>query len=177
MFLESKFAEFYYGKKKSYKVKSLEEYLKNDISKKIYDKINEVGYTIDKENNKIISPDNSYIDGIKQMISHYVGVRNFIKDNKYKEITTNDNQNVKVYLGEILFDADVLKDDLEEYELKYVKLVKILNEQLKSDKLNDKFEVLSNSLHYSMFKYLDYEIDDEVKKFYFRKDDKNEEKY
>ena len=166
LFLESKFAEYYLNSEKSLEISS--EYLDEKYSsKKIYDKINEIkGYSLDYNNSKIYSQTLSYIGGIKQMISHYVGVRNAV-ESKDKFILGVPKENVKIYLGEILFDIDIFNSFFKDYEERYIELSKILNNQLEEDALISKFEVVENLKCYSLFKNSKYNLESKIRKFYF----------
>ncbi|MFV0466455.1 MAG: hypothetical protein ACK5ML_10320 [Lachnospiraceae bacterium] len=178
LFLESKFSEYIIGAGKTLKVKS--EYLKNEYSSFIYnDNIFEnMGLlldTRDKEQEfKILSDSKTYLEGLKQMISHYVGVIRFIKGTLNKEADELSNSNnqkkqliqehvrqymnesTKVYLGTILFDdkiGNIILDHnhnesyLENYGNLYRKLAETLNVQLKNDGVLN-MKVLQNILTY-----------------------------
>lgn len=120
-----------------------------------------------------------YCSGIKQMISHYIGVTNYIiegekaldpdqKRKPYYEILVNlQKSGAEIILGEILFsfdkDVDQINNNgetkLSSYSCIYSELAKILND--KSSKLH----VLSNVLTYQEL-LNGFELDDKVKAFY-----------
>lgn len=95
---------------------------------------------------------NHYATGIKQMISHYLGVKDY-----FKKEPDGD-----VYLAEILFDfGDIQKDQLCDYEGLYSGLAKGIN----SLKDYDAFYMLETSLTYQGL-LKGYELDERVKLFY-----------
>ena len=119
-----------------------------------------------------------YNEGLKQMISHYYGIRRFMNHE-----FVNDNENVyknireygadEIILGEILFDNfakdNKLEEKLKNYKKDYSKLTKIINKEYKKDEKkpeNIKFKVLPKALSYSE---LEEYISDfpKIKKFYF----------
>ena len=187
LFLESKFTEYYLDKKDDYDIKKA--YLYHEIGKDFYnsDALAKLGLSSDftilkkiKKNEKeeeffkVISENNkSYIEGIKQMISHYIGLSNFVRR---KNIYGRDSRNIElkklfasgysVYLGEILFDGfendDIIKSR-EDYEEKYKKLAKLLN-QHSNNTSKTKIKCLSEVLKYSCLK--DF-VNTTIKKFYF----------
>lgn len=175
LFLESKFSEFIFGiTKAGSKFKIGKSYFSNDYSKTIYDESNmkKLGFELNKDDGYITSSENAYIEGIKQMISHYVGVRNFMVGEFYEK----DNENLvlvkkylnsehEILLGEILFDnlPSELKCYLDDYEGKYQKLAKILNNECK-DKEN--LQILEKPLHYSIFKDNSH-VEEKIRSFYF----------
>ena len=160
LYLESKFAEYYlsngsievstgYLCKEDCKVgHQLYKQISNDIVfKRIglkinYDSGKDGVFKIESEKN-IADKNNkkkyvSYCGGIKQMISHYIGLANFVdetlcKDDKYnrneKLYSYYHDENYKVYLGEILFDFENsnITPFMEDYKEKYHELAKYLN--------------------------------------------------
>jgi hypothetical protein len=115
----------------------------------------------------------NYLDGFKQMISHYVGIRRRIKEHEHiasdlepKNKETADlilealkNPESKVYLGEILYDKFYSPEDcrnqpnpqtvLGNYSKLYSHLADKMNEIIKEDGLADKFVVLKDEIMYS----------------------------
>lgn len=172
-FLESKFSEYITGTKKKKVGKS---YFKSGCpSLPIYNCIEEdKSFDFKKENG--FNNSEKYNEGIKQMISHYYGIRNFMEkptDNEdiYKNIREYGAE--EIILGEILFDNFAKNSDLEKklnnYKDDYSKLAKIINDQYDIDKTkpeNIKFKVLTESLVYSDLQ--EYISDfPKIKKFYF----------
>ena len=102
----------------------------------------------------------AYSEGIKQMISHYLGVDNFINGKPFDRRPLPNG--AKVYLGEIIFDFSFkdAEDCLSKYRAVYEKLAKELN------KLNKGIHVLEKPLNYSLFKKKDF-INPTIRKFYF----------
>lgn len=176
-FLESKFSEYITGTKKEKVGKS---YFKSGCySAPIYDFIannNNNNFNFNKE--KGFCDSEKYNEGIKQMISHYYGIRNFMEGNFFKD-NEDVYKNIREYgadeiiLGEILFD-NFAKDSgltkkLDDYKSDYSNLAKIINEEYKKDEKkpeNIEFKVLEKSLSYSK---LEKYISDfpKIKKFYF----------
>jgi len=99
-----------------------------------------------------------YLAGIKQMIAHYIGVKNFIKNNKYSNYCEDDRrkclnaQGKDVYLGTIVFKFNKEFDNesrrLEAYRKDYKTLIKKLNEIKIEDKIEDKIYFINDLLTY-----------------------------
>lgn len=185
LFLESKFAEYYLSASKRSEGIS-KKYLENKFSKEIYNckLFNELGINIEEKDDKfqLVAEDDNpyYINGIKQMISHYVGVKNNLAGNfceqkcpKYQDRVINAiKSGAKVILGEILFDHNIGqftstngKSFKDAYAEKYELLASIMNES--ND--NERFEVLQNDLLYSMFRTEELKefADVKVRDYYF----------
>lgn len=175
LFLESKFSEYITGIGKKTVGKS---YFKpNSYSFPIYESIEKIKSFDFNQKDGFYNPQ-KYNEGLKQMISHYYGIRRFMKG-EFVEDNENIYKNIKepkaqeIILGEILFDdfskVGTLKPYLDNYENDYSSLAAIINDQYKKDKnkLNDvSFMVLEKSLHYSNLK--DYISEyPQIKKFYF----------
>lgn len=175
LFLESKFSEYITGIGKRKVSKS---YFKSGCpSFPIYDFIaNKNIFNFNKE--KGFCDSEKYNEGLKQMISHYYGIRRFMK-REFVDDNENVYKNIREYgadeiiLGEILFDNfakdNKLEDKLKKYKEDYSELAKIINEQYKKDETKPKnieFKVLLESLSYSKLqKYIsDFP---KIKKFYF----------
>lgn len=175
-FLESKFSEYITGTKK---MKVGKSYFKSDCcSAPIYESI-EKDESFDFNKKDGFYNSKKYNEGIKQMISHYYGIRNFMEkpaDNEdvYKNIKEYGAE--EIILGEILFDNfakdNKLEEKLKDYKKAYSKLAKIINEEYKKDETkpeNIEFKVLEKSLSYSELSKLEEYISDfpKIKKFYF----------
>lgn len=119
---------------------------------KIYNKTEEV-YKIGPKKGSV------YSEGIKQMISHYIGLEKYLEKPYDKRSLPG---NAEIYLGEILFDFSFLKAEkqLSNYSCYYNKLAKELN------KLNKNIHVLEEPLKYSLFKEQNF-INPTIRKFYF----------
>lgn len=173
LFLESKFSEYITG---TGKIEVSESYFKSDCcSAPIYNCI-EKDKSFDFNKKDGFYNSKKYNEGIKQMISHYYGIRNFMEkptDNEdvYKNI--RDYEAEEIILGEILFDNfakdNKLEEKLKDYKKAYSKLAEIINKQYEKDETkpeNIEFKVLLESLSYSK---LEEYISDfpKIKKFYF----------
>jgi hypothetical protein len=97
-----------------------------------------------------------YAGGIKQMVSHFLGVKNAIARKHYEDYD--------IYLGEILFKFPDSIDEASQKYKDYDQMYKILAEGL--NKLSeDRFKVLNQCLTYQeVFKTFD--LDERVKSFY-----------
>lgn len=175
LFLESKFSEYFKTScdpiKFSYLTKThfyedsflnklgLRIIKENDSPKKFIDKKKNEGFKLET----ISAEEECYLDGIKQMISHYIGIQNFISNPAIDERLEYQGQ--EIYLGEIIFDFsfDEAKTKLENYTKVYQRLAENLNSE------NKNIKVLSKPLKYSMFKTNGYELNSKIKNFYFGK--------
>ena len=205
LFLESKFAEYFMssGEKSAFISNSYKD--KKAISKTVYDKIEQVGFeaknsekeVTDKNGEKKIQKGfilsslvgETYPDGIKQMISHYVGIirrlekASLSSDKKeennaitYEVLNTLNSVDSKVYLGEILFDGFVKPDwyegmgpeeILDNYSRSYEKLATVLNDEIKRYGCAEKFQVLKEDIKYSDVMHVNKtQIDESILRFY-----------
>ncbi len=183
LFLESKFSEYYVDIAGTCDLPAI--YMEdNGLSHDLYKKrelLDALGLEIDsdsktekgyklkvKKGEKIF-----YIKGIKQMVSHYLGIRNLIQDCK--------ENNTIILLGEILFDNLIgrltigQKNDircLESYKGKYKVLVDKIREQLKN---SSNFDILSEPLTYSKVFHNSeephHEVEKNIRRFYQLPDD------
>ena len=131
--------------------------------------------TVSDDNNfSLCSDTRQYLHGIKQMISHYVGVVNFSKRNFYinqrteaqKAVGEYYDSNTSLYLGTIVFDDKIgeLDDCYVNYAKRYHSLAEILN-SCRPD--NIPLTVLPEVLNYSLFKNNNYTLEAKIKEFYF----------
>lgn len=175
LFLESKFSEYFKTScdpiKFSYLTKThfyddsflnklgLRIIKENDSPKRFIDKKKNEGFKLET----IYAEEKCYLDGIKQMISHYIGVQNFISKPAIDKRLEYQGQ--EIYLGEIIFDFsfDEAKTKFENYSKVYQKLAENLNSE------NKDIKVLSEPLKYSMFKTNGYKLNSKIKNFYFGK--------
>lgn len=185
-FVESKFSEYFERPEKKLAVST--EYLKNKYSEPIYRSscMDEMGLHIaeisDDKNFLLVSDETCYVEGIKQMISHYVGVRNFCDMLKKKgkiDMGDDDNENVvldgaKILLGEILFTEGIGqlsigngKKVFDSYQGKCRILAGALNEQLCIDGMSEQVSVLADILSYSQFQNSRCIKEEIIKRFYF----------
>lgn len=180
LFLESKFSEYITGVKRAgTKYEVGKSYFKEGCySAPIYEAMIEK-LQIQKDFNNLISEKDKYIEGLKQLISHYYGIRNFLAGKPYDENDENykilKNYNAEeIILGEIVFDnfgKDIKEKYLEPYEKDCKALAKILNNQCKKDNLTKPwFHVLDIPLRYSSLKdYISGFI--KIKDYYFSNDE------
>ena len=193
LFLESKFAEYYTSASTKYKEIS-QKYLNNKYGADLY-KDNVLTRLGLKRNNNgtkyfelVSMSEPFYIGGIKQMISHYIGVRNVLnkkyckeknQDNasKQKEIedaieTGNGGKGAIVILGEIVFDRFIgdleLKPGLKcgaVYSQKYEILADEIGKLIKHDKV-ERLEIVKKELGYSLFMKNGHDIEPQIRAFY-----------
>ena len=158
LFLESKFSEYF-------NIKDI-CIVSNDYKDKYEElKINKE-YNIEAKKEKIVlaSKDSTkhYLSGIKQMISHYLGMKNFIynRESLDKKIQLRDN--FEIILGTILFDGWKDYNYLKDYAKEYKKIACILNED--KSKPNN-LRIMESILTYQeVFK--NYNLDKRVKQYY-----------
>lgn len=181
LYLESKYSEYYL----SCGCKNISKsYLSNEIAKKVYNQqiLNSINFEstfdifMNSNGEEVFKVDSnkskrtgtkSYVEGIKQMVSHYIGVDNIFKTDIYEKDERNkilfdliQNEAYEVYLGEILFDFEdeEIHQYLVDYEEKYSHLREILSP------INTKIHMLKNPLYYSELK--EY-VNPKIKYFYF----------
>lgn len=176
LFLESKFSEYYTGAgEKSSPIS--EAYLDHKYGKFFYDEawLGSIGIRLDKgadgaKEFALVSADGTqcYLDGFKQMISHYIGIRQRLDgkriaadNSSYADeiLSIVDDPEAVVYLGEVLFDGFVLPEGCEgvldpdkaydNYSRMYRELARKMNEVNHDAGLGEKFIVLSDELRYS----------------------------
>ena len=174
LFLESKFSE--YMERTDKKLDISNGYLSNRYSKDIYrSKLDDLGITItehpDKNEFTIESTEPCYLEGIKQMISHFIGVNNFITQGSvtYDPLVSYVRSDADIYLGAILFDKGIGDFEIsksvkcfESYKEKYESLADILNSQ------GTPVRVIKELFSYTMFENSDFVKEDKIKKFYFK---------
>lgn len=180
LFLESKFSEYY--ERPARRLEIAGAYLNNNYGKTFYSRssLAKMGfYTIEPDDNEnfiLCSEELCYLEGIKQMISHYIGIRNLCNspDRKEDNIAYAVLAGAKILLGEILFTKGIGQlpigngeECFASYRKKYLVLADILNEQLKKDGISNKFTVLSDILSYSQFQDKEFIQEPQVKRFYF----------
>lgn len=166
LFLESKFSEYF----STAKAKTGKSY------KKYYDKISD---KIKNANNIVKLKDfnfsttevscNSkthYCGGIKQMVSHYLGAKNYYEEPTNKEVKV-------VYLGTILFDFggeyENAKSELDDYKDCYKELAVILNALELEENSEKKVTVLTEAITYQdLFSFSTNKdvLNENVKNFY-----------
>ena len=155
LFLESKFFEYIRDKSKKPKISN--KYLdETEFSSGIYRSDvfrDELKLTMQTEDNgkfTIKSDEKCYLEGIKQIISHSVGINNraqgVIEDKRYPELNTYIDNASNIYLGSILFDFRTTELDsiLYNYENKYKRLATLI-----TNKNQNRFVMLENIIKYS----------------------------
>ena len=200
LYLESKFVEYYLStgainistaylkpdfsfSKKFYNTENLKQFGFESDFKSFKDSKGRDVFKLDSQKSKKTKC-KSYVEGIKQMISHYIGLSNFVEcgiqevyqdknDTRNVELKTlYEEQNYSIYLGEILFDFndDKIKKYMDDYQDKYSKL----NEFVSLNNKCPKIIFLEEPLHYSLFNKSEYNftLDEKVKAFYFGNDSK-----
>ena len=131
---------------------------------------------------KLSSEDTFYIHGIKQMISHYIGIKNLINGTIYDKYKSEDKRKKEVQdlilsrkpiviLGEIVFKLPFEKgeEDFEAYEKKYEQLAIIIAKIAEQEHEDSQFEILKDLLLYSQItkgEKNNYKVDEKVKLFY-----------
>lgn len=168
LFLESKFSEVFKDKAKTSKEIS-EEYRKpNSYGEEIYKKLEYTqNFSLESRSNNefvIKSKDPCYLEGIKQMISHYIGVRNLCDErvcDARQEVYDAIKGGAKVYLGSILYDKGFAGNAFYEYQKIYRELAGILNEVTPN---KSKVKVLPDLLEYSQ---LEEFVNKSIRDYYF----------
>ncbi len=187
MFLESKFSEYYTAASSVLHEISRKYYEECRISMPLYedDVLKDLGLRKEIESDlyyklESIDGEQMYIEGIKQMVSHYTGVINLLNGNKYEGKRPEDHmkvdraiseKNAIVVLGEIVFDRRIGKLELRpgvncrcDYGDKYHKLSSHI-ESLTKD--NNRFEIITEELGYSIFgDRKKHEIEPKIREFY-----------
>lgn len=191
LFLESKFAEYYTSA--STKCEGIsQKYLDNKYGSDLYkdNVLTRLGLKRninDTKNFELVSMSEPfYIGGIKQMISHYIGIRNVLNKNYFSEKDPDNNSKQKevedviekgnggegaiVILGEIVFDRFIgdleLKPGLKcgaIYSQKYEILADEIGKLIKNEK---RFEILKKEMGYSLFVSNPHKMEDRIRQFY-----------
>lgn len=162
LFLESKFSEYLHGGKK--------DDISDNVYGTVYNKLNNNKWIkFDKDGTKwsIHSNDDGshYCEGIKQMISHYMGIMNgigsghFGKSNSESCLQSKDYK--KIYLGEVLYQFRMDEKKLEDYAQIYSDLANNLNKIE-----NSKLFVIPRLFTYKEL-FEKYAMDKNVRAFYF----------
>ena len=180
LFLESKFSEYHERTGKQLEIAVA--YLDNRYGKVLYGEgfLAKMGLdTVVRNGDKsfiLCSEKDCYLEGIKQMISHYIGIRNLCDkpDKRDDAVAQEISAGAKVLLGEILFTKGIGQlpigngeECFASYRKKYMILADLLNEQLEKDGISDKFTVLGDILSYSQFQGKEYIQEPQIKRFYF----------
>ena len=160
LFLESKFGE-YFGSENCRAGKSYKQFYSEIVN--IQSKQNppmDIQFKAYESGVEVNGPTH-YCDGIKQMISHYIGSENSYELNQ---------ENRTIYLGTILFDFSSLapdsKNSLEDYKTCYKGLARILNSIANNHKKD--IRIIDDAFTYQEFfsKVGEFKLDEDVKEFY-----------
>lgn len=162
LFLESKFGE-YFGSENCRAGKSYKEFYSEIVN--MQSKQNppmDIQFKADESGVEVMGRTHShYCDGIKQMISHYIGSEKSYELNQ---------ENRTIYLGTILFDFSSLapdsKNSLEDYKTCYKGLARILNSIANNHKKD--IRIIDDAFTYQEFfsKVGEFKLDEDVKEFY-----------
>lgn len=189
LFLESKFAEYYLSSGRTSNEIST-AYQKHAYGKAIYADtcLDKLGLKAEPRVSRkgdecfvLRTKDGKtcYLDGLKQMVSHYIGVRKRVDDPFCEPQEEGDAvianaiaKGAKVLLGEILFPLFQPKKEGEDdchgpYQKKYQTLADILNAQLKKDGQDGKITVLKELLFYDQVYQEEGGLEDKIRQFYF----------
>ena len=160
LFLESKFGE-YFGSENCRAGKSYKEFYSEIVN--IQSKQNppmDIQFKTDESGVEVNGPTH-YCEGIKQMISHYIGSENSYELNQ---------ENRTIYLGTILFDFSSLAQgseiSLEDYKTCYKGVARILNRIANNHKKD--IRLIDDAFTYQEFfsKVGEFKLDEDVKEFY-----------
>ncbi len=179
LFIESKFSEYVTSVGRVLYDQS-SDYLKTTFYER--ENLESYGYSVKEKSEEkydLRSKEVCYLGGFKQMISHYIGIKNVMDGNVYskidkkkadKEIDKLISQGARVILSEILFDYKIGDLNLERditYRTSYGRIYEKLARQINSENHNDKFHMLNKELLYSMFLENDHYVEPAIKEFYF----------
>ena len=185
LFLESKFLE--YIRDTGRKTVVSENYRnpnKCECGSLIYNRLNECDYIVENKDKKafyIKTSDNRmcYLDGIKQLISHYIGIYNLMKDadnlNDKKYYLQSDdkvemdikkairNPDTLILLGEVIFSKDIGKEYFIDYSKRYSNLSHLLNDITKE---KTRLKVLNKLIEYDQdgFQWIN---NNRIRQFYY----------
>lgn len=174
LFLESKFSEYMERTNKHLDISSA--YLTNKYSENIYadDTLRKLGITKTYETGEkvftIESTQRCYLEGLKQMISHFIGVNNYVSKGPVTQgnLVSFIRKDADVYLGTILFDKGIGNYEIsrgvkcyDSYKENYEKLADILNSQ------GTPVHVIKELFSYTMFENMDFIKEYKILNFYF----------
>ena len=180
LFIESKFTE--YTEIEKHGIKKINKYFNDKHTGPIYREAFKVGILEEVEDG-MIKANNSYTTGIKQIISHYLGIVNFVRRDKVNyldnyvisnrirnEIYKKEWKNVRFI--EIMYDltnVECYKKAMNNYLINVQKLIPILYDEFKkidniSSKTNVEFELPTT--YQSIFKENKNVLDTKIKEFY-----------
>ena len=160
LFLESKFGEYFGHKNCLAGISYLSDYREIATIQSKQNLLSDIKFEADESGVAVIGPKH-YCDGIKQMISHYIGSEKSYELNQ---------ENRTIYLGTILFDFSSLapdsKNSLEDYKTCYKGLARILNSIANNHKKD--IRIIDDAFTYQEFfsKVGEFKLDEDVKEFY-----------
>ncbi len=183
-FLESKFSEYYIGAGKKLNVPR--KYLWDCPATGIYNKLlNAEGFKEGESTQDgyfaLESDVSCYLEGVKQIISHYCGAVNDLEKDlipnqgKYRDKVSGyiREPETKLVLGEIIFDERIKEFEIRsktnpynEYKKKYRLVAEIISEDIRERGLDGRFEILNDVLDYSMIAKSGLRIEPNIRKFY-----------
>ena len=157
LFLESKFGEYF--NHKNYRAgASYKDFYRDIVSEQ--NLLRDISFKADESGVEVNGP-TQYCEGIKQMISHYIGSEKSYELNQ---------ENRTIYLGTILFDFSSLapdsKNSLEDYKTCYKGLARILNSIANNHKKD--IRIIDDAFTYQEFfsKVGEFKLEEDVKEFY-----------
>lgn len=142
LFLESKFSEYITSKEKKVEVSSYyTEYYKEVFG----DNLEFGGFKfLENEHKWVANKQSAYLEGVKQMISHYLGLRNSAKDDDWR---SGDFKDKKIKLAEIVYRFGSEDNPADEFE-NYKEISHQLFSRLKEDAGKHGIEVFPEILTY-----------------------------
>lgn len=157
LYLESKFGEYF--NHKNYRAgASYKDFYRDIVSEQ--NLLRDISFKADESGVEVNGP-TQYCEGIKQMISHYIGSEKSYELNQ---------ENRTIYLGTILFDFSSLapdsKNSLEDYKTCYKGLARILNSIANNHKKD--IRIIDDAFTYQEFfsKVGEFKLEEDVKEFY-----------
>ncbi len=160
LFLESKFGEYFRSKNCPAGISYLSDYREIAKIQSEQNLLRDIYFKADESGVAVIGPTH-YCDGIKQMISHYIGSEKSYELNQ---------ENRTIYLGTILFDFSSLAQgseiSLNDYKTCYKGLARILNSIANNHKKD--IRIIDDAFTYQEFfsKVGEFKLDEDVKAFY-----------
>lgn len=185
LFLESKFSEYAVGTatvsapiSSVYLSKGYSEPFYNDAS---LERLNITRKDTNGQKFKLVAlGEPCYLDGLKQMVSHYYGIRNLLDGKRHKGNETRKNMQEAVeheieksaaviLLGEIIFDRRIgsIRTGQSTCQDAYAERFRILM-QIMAEQICDvsKMEIITELLGYSLFENNDHQIEQNIRTFY-----------
>jgi len=151
LYLESKFTEPL--EEVSSKIEVRGAYRVDEYGSKIYGDccfFKDLGLQLEPSGNNfnIVAREGIYLDGIKQMISHYIGIRKGSNGNNEKDFEDNIGNAKNIFLASIVYDFTDIDEKLNDRVCTYGKLYNSLAEKLNKIPNDKNVHVLENLLTY-----------------------------